>query len=156
MRSIAKTLVAAALLMQSAASLAISPEHLLSDFEKTRLILVSASGPCVLLSTFVAATPKHRSQGLMHIEAMDTYEGMLFIYGQPVEIAMWMKNTLISLDMVFIRQDQTIARVAHNTTPQSTESIYSGEAVNMVLELNAGLAKQWRLEDKGRIIFADR
>ena len=78
---------------------------------------------------------------------------MIFLYQQPLDIAMWMKNTLISLDMVFIKSDKTIARIAENTTPLSTDTIYSGEPVQIVLELAGGTAARWGVKPGSTIIF---
>jgi uncharacterized membrane protein (UPF0127 family) len=77
----------------------------------------------------------------------------VFLYRQPADIAMWMKNTLISLDMLFIRGNQRIASIAENTTPLSTETIYSGEPVQIVLELNAGSVKRWNISPEDWILF---
>ncbi len=66
---------------------------------------------------------------------------------------MWMKNTLISLDMLFIRGNQRIASIAENTTPLSTDTIYSGEPVQIVLELNAGSAQRWNISPEDWILF---
>jgi uncharacterized membrane protein (UPF0127 family) len=144
------------LLCLSNVSSAVEPAHLLSGFDRTRIILIAENAPCVLFSVYVAASPEQRSQGLMHIKKMDEFEGMIFVYRQSVDIAMWMKNTLISLDMIFIRANRTISGVAANTVPLSTKTIYSGEPVSMVLELNAGQAARWGITSGGRIIFSDR
>jgi uncharacterized membrane protein (UPF0127 family) len=81
-----------------------------------------------------------RSRGLMFRRSMPADHGMLFDFEQVAPVAMWMKNTYLSLDMLFIRPDGTIARIAADTEPQSTRVIPSGEPVLAVLELNAGTA----------------
>jgi uncharacterized membrane protein (UPF0127 family) len=68
--------------------------------------------------------------------------GMLFDFGQPRPVAMWMKNTYVPLDMVFIRADGTVAYVAENTVPKSLEAIGVREPMRAVLELAAGTAKR--------------
>ena len=130
-----------------------SPLRLLSKFPASSIIVVNSDGPCVLLDVWVATSPAQRSQGLMFIEELGTYEGMVFLYRQPADIAMWMKNTLISLDMLFIRGNQRIASIAENTTPLSTDTIYSGEPVQIVLELNAGSAQRWNISPEDWILF---
>jgi uncharacterized membrane protein (UPF0127 family) len=64
---------------------------------------------------------------------------------------MWMKNTPLALDMLFIRQNLTIASIASNTVPMSTERIESQEAVIGVLELNAGFARRWGADAGTRV-----
>ena len=122
---------------------AASPNRLLAEFPKTSIIILSDDGPCVLFDVWVAISPKERAQGLMFIEELGSYEGMIFIYPEPYDIAMWMKNTLISLDMLFIRSDGSIARIAQETTPLSTETIHAREPVQLVLELVGGSAARW-------------
>ncbi|MDG2154754.1 MAG: DUF192 domain-containing protein [Gammaproteobacteria bacterium] len=130
-----------------------SPLRLLSKFPATSIIVINSNGPCVLLDVWVATSPAQRSQGLMFIEELGVYEGMVFLYRQPADIAMWMKNTLISLDILFIRGNQRIASIAENTTPLSTDTIYSGEPVQIVLELNAGSTKRWNISPEDWILF---
>ena len=68
--------------------------------------------------------------------------GMLFDFGEPRQANMWMKNTLISLDMLFMDSDGKILAVAHNTVPGSLRTIGPGVPVKGVLEINGGLAEQ--------------
>ncbi len=81
-----------------------------------------------------------RSRGLMFRRHMAPDRGMLFDFERSEPVTMWMKNTYLPLDMVFIRDDGTIARVAADTEPLSTAIIPSNGAVLAVLELNAGTA----------------
>lgn len=80
------------------------------------------------------------SFGLMDRESMDADKGMLFDFTPPREPAMYMKNTLISLDMLFIASDGTIEMIARNTVPGSLRTISPGVPVKAVLELNGGIA----------------
>ncbi|MCA8888630.1 MAG: DUF192 domain-containing protein [Parvularculaceae bacterium] len=80
-----------------------------------------------------------RRIGLMYRSSMPADHGMLFNFGpKPQPVSMWMKNTLIPLDMAFIAADGRIVRIAENTTPRSLASIASGEPVLAVLEVNGG------------------
>jgi uncharacterized membrane protein (UPF0127 family) len=90
----------------------------------------------------VARTDDERAKGLMDRSHMPEDRGMLFDFKQLTPISMWMKNTVISLDMIFIRADGTISRIADHTEPFSTRIIPSGEPVLAVLELNAGAAER--------------
>ncbi|MBC8157825.1 MAG: DUF192 domain-containing protein [Alphaproteobacteria bacterium] len=91
-------------------------------------------------SVEIAKTDAQRSQGLQYRREMAADAGMLFDFGRVQDVAMWMKNTFIPLDMVFISQDGRVERVAENTTPQSLEIIQSGNPVLGVLEVVAGTA----------------
>ncbi len=91
-------------------------------------------------SVEVMRTPEGRAKGLMFRNYMPPDRGMLFDFQRVEPVSMWMQNTYISLDMLFIRADGTVARVAENAEPLSTRTIPSGEPVLSVLELNAGVA----------------
>ena len=86
----------------------------------------------------MAITSDQQEVGEMFRTSIPEDGGMLFDWGQPQPTQMWMKNTLIPLDMVFINQDGTIRSIAENTTPRSLAVIDAGGAVRAALELNAG------------------
>ncbi len=90
----------------------------------------------------LAATPPARQRGLMFRQSMAADAGMLFAFEQDRHIVMWMKNTFIPLDMLFISADGAIVSIAADTTPHSTVRLQSGGVVRAVLELNAGTAKR--------------
>lgn len=90
----------------------------------------------------IMRTPEERSIGLMHRQQLDAKHGMLFDFGGAVIARMWMKNTYIPLDMLFIREDGAIANIAFDTVPHSTEVISSEGDVRYVLEINAGISKR--------------
>ena len=90
-------------------------------------------------------------KGLMFRRTLAEDRGMLFDFQTPQQISMWMKNTYLSLDMLFIRADGTIARIAADTEPLSTAIIASGEPVLAVLELNAGTAAKLGLRSGDRV-----
>jgi len=86
----------------------------------------------------VADTEERRQRGLMFRKELPEDGGMIFIYDPPQVAAMWMKNTLIPLDMVFVDAGSRIAHVASRTTPHSLEPISAGVPVAAVIELNGG------------------
>jgi uncharacterized membrane protein (UPF0127 family) len=90
----------------------------------------------------LAQTDAQRQQGLMYRKSLPEGQGMLFDFAPPHEVTMWMKNTYVSLDMIFIRADGRIHRIAENTTPQSEATISSRGPVVAVLEVVAGTAKK--------------
>ncbi|MCJ8157144.1 DUF192 domain-containing protein [Sphingomonas sp. LaA6.9] len=86
----------------------------------------------------VARTSEEQAQGLMYRTSLPDDGGMLFPFSPPRPASFWMKNTLIPLDMIFIRADGSIARIAEETVPQSLEGVSSGEPVAAVLEIAGG------------------
>lgn len=88
----------------------------------------------------VAATEKQQAIGMMFRESIGPTEGMLFPYPTPRPLTFWMQNTLIPLDIIFIRADGSIARIVENATPLSLAQIESGEPAIAVLELAGGRA----------------
>ncbi len=86
----------------------------------------------------VARSPGQHAQGLMFRRRLGAHAGMLFVYRRAEPVAMWMQNTFIPLDMLFIGADRRIAHIVERTVPLSTETIESLKPVSSVLELNAG------------------
>ena len=91
----------------------------------------------------VATSDEERMKGLMFRKSLPEGAGMLFDFGKEQMVVMWMKNTYVSLDMIFIRADGTIARIAENTTPLSEAHINAGTPVKGVLEVVAGTARKY-------------
>ncbi|MFD2238443.1 DUF192 domain-containing protein [Aureimonas populi] len=103
------------------------------------------------ISVEIADTPDTRATGLMHREEMAQDHGMLFDFGETRPVSMWMKNTLIPLDMLFLRPDGTVATIARNARPLSLTPIPSGEPVRYVLELNGGAAARYGVSVDDRL-----
>jgi uncharacterized protein len=103
---------------------------------------IETTGGTITLDVELAQSPEEWATGLMFRTAMPETHGMLFFYPTPRPIAMWMKNTYIPLDMVFILSDGTISSIAENTVPQSLAIISSRGPASAVLELNAGVVKK--------------
>ena len=120
------------------AGLISAPRAEAASFEK--LTIETKNGP-VDFNIELAMTPAERAKGLMYRTELAPTSGMLFDFGVDQPVYMWMKNTYIPLDMVFIRADGRIARIAENTTPLSTATIESGGPVRAVLELAGGTAR---------------
>jgi uncharacterized protein len=112
-----------------------------SAAELQSLEIVSQSGVHVF-SVELAATDEQRERGLMFRKELPDGHGMLFDFETDRNIAMWMKNTLIPLDMIFIRSDGRISNIAESTEPMSTRIIPSRGAVRAVLEVAGGTAKR--------------
>lgn len=88
----------------------------------------------------VADDPEERARGLMFVEEMPLLEGMLFIYEEPQFVSFWMKNTLIPLDMLFAAPTGEILSIHENAVPGDLTPIRGGDGIQMVLEINGGLA----------------
>ena len=91
----------------------------------------------------IAETAEQQRVGLMFRKEVPDGEGMLFDFGQSRPVAMWMQNTIVSLDMIFIRADGTIANIARATKPYSLETVESQGYVKAVLEVVAGAADRY-------------
>jgi uncharacterized membrane protein (UPF0127 family) len=89
----------------------------------------------------VAASPTQKARGLMYRAHMAPMAGMLFDYGRPRIVAMWMKDTCIPLDMLFYGADGSIVRILEETRPFSTDVLSPGVPARGVIELNGGTAR---------------
>ena len=119
---------------------------LATKFATSRLVIVSESGRHEF-TVELAVTPEQRAQGLMYRRGMAADAGMLFDYSRRAgRAAMWMKNTYIPLDMLFIKADGEIESIAERTVPHSLESVSSKGPVRGVLELNGGTAARLGIE----------
>jgi hypothetical protein len=99
----------------------------------------------------VAADEQSRETGLMFRKTMAPDAGMLFDFREPQDVSFWMENTILPLDMLFVRADGTIARIKQNATPFSRENIPSGEPVQLVIELNAGRVQALGIREGGHV-----
>lgn len=99
----------------------------------------------------VAATPEEQERGLMFRREIPRHGGMIFPMNPPREATFWMKNTLVPLDLIFIRSDGTIARIAANAVPYSLNIIDSGEPVSAVLELAGGEAAREGITESAHV-----
>ena len=96
----------------------------------------------------IADTPKKRALGLMHVEHLPRHSGMLFIYPSEAKVAFWMKNTLISLDMLFFDASGTMTGMHANAQPHDLAPKVGGENVKYVLEINGGLSEVYGINGR--------
>jgi uncharacterized membrane protein (UPF0127 family) len=101
----------------------------------------------------LAVSQEQWSYGLMFRRTLAPDAGMLFVYEDDHEIQMWMKNTLIPLDMIFIRADGTILRIAERTVPQDLTTIPSQGPARAVLEVNGGTASRLGIKPGDRVLY---
>jgi len=103
---------------------------------------------------WIADNDQSRAQGLMFVKELPAGEGMLFLFERPQFAAFWMKNTYLSLDIVFIAPDGVVVNIAHDTEPLSVRPIESVAPVKGVLELVAGTAARIGLAAGDRVVHA--
>src|SRR5438270_11984184 len=138
MRALIVALITAAFAVSVYASDANNPQPTLP---LAPLVIDTAKGP-MQFSVEMATNWPQQERGLMFRKALAPNAGMLFVFEHEQETSFWMKNTLIPLDMLFIKGNGTIARIQANAKPLSEQSIPSYEPVTAVLELAGGRAAQ--------------
>jgi len=104
-----------------------------------------------MFSVEIADNDAEREKGLMYRKELPEGQGMLFDFHRDQEVSFWMQNTYIPLDMVFIRGDGRILRIAENTEPMSTRLIPSGGPVRAVLEVIGGTVRKLGIAPGDRV-----
>jgi uncharacterized membrane protein (UPF0127 family) len=130
--------LAAAPIPSPAASPALAEEQA-AEATREPLEIVTASGTHVF-NVEVARSERERERGLMYRRSLPQDQGMLFLFRSEQPVAMWMKNTYISLDMVFVSRKGRVVSIARNAVPLSETIIPSGGPVYAVIELAGGSA----------------
>jgi uncharacterized membrane protein (UPF0127 family) len=118
----------------------------------SQLTVLTQKGSDHLFEVSVATRPEDRRRGLMFVTELRNDQGMLFDYGRTSVASMWMKNTPMPLDMIFIRADGSISSIARETTPYSRSTITSEEPVRAVLELKGGTCRRLGIEPGDRVV----
>lgn len=116
------------------------------------LTIATAAGGRHRFTIEIAATPAERAQGLMFREEMAPDHGMLFDFHTEQDVSFWMRNTPLSLDMIFIDGRGGIVRIARDTTPFSEAAIPSRRPVRAVLEVLAGTAARLGIAEGDRVL----
>jgi uncharacterized protein len=121
-------------------------------FPRSALQIATPDARLHTFRVWVAEDDARRARGLMFVRALGEQEGMLFIYGEEQPVSMWMKNTYLSLDMLFVGADGRVERVVENTEPESLKTIESKAPVLAVVELKAGTAARLKIRPGARVI----
>jgi uncharacterized membrane protein (UPF0127 family) len=123
-------------------------------FPRTTLKIATPNARLHTIKAWVADTYERRARGLMFVKHLEDDEGMLFIYERPQEVGMWMKNTFIPLDMLFVDAAGKVIRVAENTEPHSLTTISSQGSALGVIELKGGTAQRLGIVPGARVMHA--
>ncbi len=130
--------LAASLLAVGAFAQSPDPKGPQAELPKEKLVIVGHDGKEHVFNVEMAITPDQQTVGEMFRTSIPEDGGMLFDWGRPQPTQMWMKNTLVSLDMIFVNNDGTIRSIAENTVPRSLAVIDAGGPVRAALEVDAG------------------
>jgi uncharacterized membrane protein (UPF0127 family) len=114
-------------------------------------IEIATKGGTRTFAVELAVNDQERARGLMYRKELPEGRGMLFDFKEEQDVGFWMKNTYIPLDMIFIRADGTIRRIAANTEPLSERTVPSGGPVRYVLEVIGGTARKLGIEPGDRV-----
>jgi uncharacterized membrane protein (UPF0127 family) len=123
-------------------------------FARSTLQIATPDARLHRFNSWIADDDQRRQRGLMFIRELRPDDSMLFIYPQPMAVAMWMKNTYVPLDMLFVAPDGKVIKVVRNTEPLSLKTIESGGIVIGVVELPAGTAARLKIVPGAQVIHA--
>ena len=124
----------------------------LQHFPTSDLTIITATGPH-RFKVELAETPEQMTQGLMFRTNLAPDAGMMFDYKQPIVATMWMRNTLIPLDMLFVDAQGRIVNIHERAVPQSLDVIAAAAPVRAVIELNGGTAARLEIRPGDRVIY---
>ena len=142
-------------LLLSAAAFLLGGGEILAEsvsFERSRIDVVGSDGRHHPMAVEMAVTPEQLSQGLMFRKSLPAETGMLFDFGRPREVSMWMKNTLIPLDMLFMDRAGRVIHVEEYTIPGNLQPLGPSDPVLGVLEVPAGTVRRLGLKAGDRVV----
>ncbi len=119
-------------------------------------LCVTSSGKTRAFKTEIAKTSAEQAKGMMFRTAMADDEAMLFPFDEPKMASFWMRNTVIPLDIIFIRANGSIESIAENTIPYSTDPVEAGEPVTAVLEVRGGLSAELGIAAGDKVVWQAR
>ena len=116
------------------------------------LTIINAKGARCVFTVELAVTPEEQEKGLMHRRSLAANAGMLFVSPKPQVADFWMKNTILPLDMIFIRKTGVVDSIAENAAPYSVANIFSTGPVIATLEVPAGSAARLDLQPSDKVL----
>jgi uncharacterized protein len=149
----ARVVLTAGLLIATSAALpqGAAPEPL-SAFPQSLVAIRTSAGKVVDFKIWEADTPKREEQGMMFIRDMDEHTGMLFMFPENKQVIMWMKNTYVSLDLLFLNAQGKIDYIAASATPQSEARIGPPTPEYAVLELKGGACERFGIKVGDKVL----
>jgi len=123
----------------------------LSAFPREAIVIETRSARRHSFEAWRADTPATREQGLMFVRDMRPDQAMFFVYEPPQHVAMWMKNTLLPLDMLFVDEAGCVAKTVRDARPGSLDTISADGQIALVVELKGGTAKALGIEAGDRV-----
>ena len=152
LRAVRAALAAGLMLAAGMAMAQSSAPEPLSAFPQSLLAVKTSTGKVVNFKIWQADTPRREEQGLMFIREMDVHSGMLFMFPGNDRVTMWMKNTYISLDLLFLNARGEIDYIAAKATPLSEKYIGPPTPEFAVLELSGGACDQFGIKVGDRVM----
>jgi uncharacterized membrane protein (UPF0127 family) len=152
-RSFMIAMLLAALLPQGVGHAAAAGDAVipLSAFPREAIVIETRSARRHSFEAWRADTPATREQGLMFVRDMRPDQAMFFVYEPPQHVAMWMKNTLLPLDMLFVDEAGCVAKTVRDARPGSLDTITADGQIALVVELKGGTAKALGIEAGDRV-----
>ncbi len=117
-------------------------EAYLAGLARAAVIIEAGENACYRFDVYLAETSAEHRRGLMFVRELPRFAGMLFVYPDSAVRSIWMKNTYIPLDVLFIRADGTVSSISRDAEPRSLTSMPSTEPIRYVLELNGGVTEE--------------
>ena len=145
-------LTAAFILGTAGPALAADPEPI--DFGKPEALVILTESGAKTFNVEIADTNEEQNRGMMYRETVPPMTGMLFEFDRPKVATIWMKNTAVSLDILFVRTNGKILKIEHSATPYTLRNSSSEAPVAAVLELGAGQALELGIKPGDRIAHA--
>jgi len=120
--------------------------------DNDKIVIETPSGQSAVFSVLIADTPRKMQKGLMFVDYMPDDNGMIFLYPEERETYFWMKNTLISLDIMFFDKNNELIHIEHSAVPHDESPRGPKDPICSVVEINGGLAKKMNITLGSKLI----
>lgn len=127
----------------------------MAQVDLTPISIINGQGVNITIQAELATNREDRQRGLMYREELPPLHGMLLTYPHPTTVRMWMKNTPISLDMIFVDKDGYVTKIVKDTAPQSRKVIGPFPKIRAVLEVPAGTCDQYNIDKDAVLVLPE-